>query len=50
VLQGEVTLLLDRQDVILQTSETAILKGVHHAWINHSDRDCVLFISAHGGR
>ena len=50
VLQGEVTLLLDRQDVILQTAETAILKGVHHAWINHSDRDCVLFISAHGGR
>lgn len=42
VLQGEITLLLDEEDVHLKAGDVVIQRGTNHAWSNRSDRPCLM--------
>jgi hypothetical protein len=49
ILEGEVTLVLDTEEVHLQAGDTVIQRGTNHAWSNRSDRPCIIAISSHPG-
>ena len=49
ILEGEVTLVLDTQEVHLKAGDTVVQRGTNHAWSNRSDRPCVIAISSHAG-
>jgi mannose-6-phosphate isomerase-like protein (cupin superfamily) len=38
VLEGEITMLLDEQEVLLKTGDVVIQRGTNHAWSNRSDK------------
>lgn len=40
VLEGEITLVLDREAIPLSTGDIVIQRGTSHAWSNRSDRVC----------
>ena len=50
VLEGEITLVLDTEEVHLTAGDTVVQRGTNHAWSNRSDRPCVIAISAHDAR
>ena len=41
VLSGEITMILDDQDVLLKAGDVVIQCGTNHAWSNRSDAPCV---------
>ena len=47
VLEGEVTLVLDTEEVHLKAGDSVIQRGTNHAWSNRSSRPCVVAISSH---
>ena len=47
VLEGEITLVLDTQEVQLKAGDTVVQRGTNHAWSNRSDKPCVMAISSH---
>ncbi len=47
VLEGEITLVLDTQEVQLKAGDTVVQRGTNHAWSNRSSRPCVIAISSH---
>jgi len=49
VLEGEITLVLDTEEVSLKAGDTVIHRGTNHAWSNRSDAPCVIAISSHDG-
>jgi uncharacterized cupin superfamily protein len=49
VLDGEITLVLDTQEVHLQEGDTVIQRGTNHAWSNRSDKPCRILMSQHDG-
>jgi mannose-6-phosphate isomerase-like protein (cupin superfamily) len=49
VLEGEITLVLDTEEVQLSAGDTVIQRGTNHAWSNRSGRPCVIAISSHDG-
>jgi mannose-6-phosphate isomerase-like protein (cupin superfamily) len=38
VLEGEITMLLDDEDVVLQAGDVIIQRGTNHCWANRSDK------------
>lgn len=50
VMSGEVTLVLDSEEVHLQAGDTVVNLGASHAWSNRSDTPCELFLSMHDGK
>ena len=38
VLEGEITMLMDEEDVVLQAGDVIIQRGTNHAWANRSDK------------
>jgi len=50
VMSGEVTLVLDTDEVHLQRGDTVVQLGANHAWSNRSGAPCELFVSSHDGR
>jgi len=38
VLEGEITMLLDDQDITLKAGDVVIQRGTNHAWSNRSDK------------
>jgi hypothetical protein len=40
VLEGEITLILDKGETIVRAGDIVIQRGTNHAWANRSDRDC----------
>ena len=42
VLQGEITMLLDDQDVLLRAGDVVIQRGTNHAWSNRSDKPALM--------
>jgi quercetin dioxygenase-like cupin family protein len=42
VLSGEITMILDDQDVLLKAGDVVIQCGTNHAWSNRSDAPCVV--------
>jgi hypothetical protein len=49
VIEGEITLVLDIEEVQLKAADTVVLRGSNHAWSNRSGRDCVIAFSSHDG-
>jgi mannose-6-phosphate isomerase-like protein (cupin superfamily) len=47
VLEGEITLVLDGEEVELKAGDTVVQRGTRHAWSNRSDSPCVVAISSH---
>ena len=50
VIEGEITLVLDTQEVELAAGDTVVQRGTNHAWSNRSNRPCVIAISSHDGK
>ena len=49
VIEGEITLVLDTQEVRLSAGDTVVQRGTNHAWSNRSDKPCVVAFSSHDG-
>lgn len=47
VLDGEITLVLDTEEVHLRAGDTVVQRGTNHAWSNRSDRPCTVAFSSH---
>lgn len=47
VLEGEITLVLDLEDVELKAGDTVVQRGTNHAWSNRSGRPCTIAFSSH---
>jgi uncharacterized cupin superfamily protein len=47
ILEGEVTLVLDTEEVNLSAGDTVVQRGTNHAWSNRSGRPCTIAISSH---
>jgi quercetin dioxygenase-like cupin family protein len=50
VLKGEITLVLDTEEVHLKAGDTVVQRGTNHAWSNRSDSACVVAFSSHDAR
>lgn len=50
VLEGELTLVLDTQEVAVKQGEFVINRGVSHAWSNRSERPATIAIASHDAR
>ena len=49
ILEGELTLVLDEEDVALKAGDVVIQRGTSHAWRNLSDKPCrILFVLIDG--
>lgn len=49
VIEGEITLVLDTEEVHLRAGDTVIQRGTSHAWSNRSDQRCIVAFSSHDG-
>jgi len=47
ILEGEITLVLDTEEVHLKAGDTVVQRGTNHAWSNRSNRPCRIAISSH---
>jgi hypothetical protein len=47
IIEGEVTLVLDLEEVNLCTGDTVVLRGANHAWSNRTDKPCIIAMSMH---
>jgi len=47
VLEGEITLLLDLEEVRLGAGDVVVQRGTRHAWSNRSARPCRIAMSSH---
>jgi uncharacterized cupin superfamily protein len=47
ILEGEITLVLDTEEVNLKTGDTVVQRGTNHAWSNRSAKPCVIAFSSH---
>jgi hypothetical protein len=47
VIEGEITLVLDTEEVNLEAGDTVVQRGTNHAWSNRSGRACVVVFSSH---
>jgi mannose-6-phosphate isomerase-like protein (cupin superfamily) len=47
VIEGEITLVLDTEEVELKAGDTVVQCGANHAWSNRSERPCVIAFSSH---
>ena len=50
ILEGEITLVLDKQEVALKAGDTVVQRGTNHAWSNRSHKPCRIAISSHDAR
>ena len=50
VLEGEITLVLETQEVHLKAGDTIVQRGTNHAWSNRSDAPCRIAFSLHDGK
>jgi uncharacterized cupin superfamily protein len=50
ILDGEITLVLDTEEVHLAAGDTVVQRGTNHAWSNRSSRPCTIAISSHDAR
>jgi ethanolamine utilization protein EutQ (cupin superfamily) len=49
VIEGELTLILDRGETIVRAGDIIIQRGTNHAWANRSDKNCrVAFVLIDG--
>jgi uncharacterized cupin superfamily protein len=50
VLEGELTLVLDTQEVVVKPGELVINRGANCAWSNRSTKPAVVAIAAHDAK
>jgi mannose-6-phosphate isomerase-like protein (cupin superfamily) len=50
VLDGEITLVLDTEEVQLKAGDTVVQRGTNHAWSNRSGKPCTIAFSSHDGK
>ena len=50
VLEGEITLVLDTQEVGMSAGEIAVLRGANHAWSNRSSKPARVSVCTHDGK
>jgi mannose-6-phosphate isomerase-like protein (cupin superfamily) len=50
ILEGDITLVLDSEEVHLKEGDTVIQRGTNHAWANRSDKPCIVVFSQHDGK
>lgn len=50
VIEGEITLVLDTEEVHLKAGDTVVQRGTSHAWSNRSDRPCTIAFSSHDAK
>jgi uncharacterized cupin superfamily protein len=49
VLAGEITLIVDRDEMIVRVGDIVIQRGTNHAWANRSGKNCrIAFILIDG--
>ncbi|MES2565085.1 MAG: cupin domain-containing protein [Pseudomonadota bacterium] len=49
ILEGEITLVLDTEEVELKAGDTVVQRGTNHAWSNRCQVPCVIAFSSHDG-
>jgi quercetin dioxygenase-like cupin family protein len=49
ILDGDITLVLDTQEVDLKEGDTVVIRGANHAWSNRSSGTCRILVSQHAG-
>lgn len=49
ILEGEITLILDTEEVHLKKGDIVVQQGTNHAWSNRCDRPCMIAFSHHDG-
>ena len=49
IQEGEITLILDKEEVNLNEGDTVVLLGANHSWSNRSEKNCIVFFSKHDG-
>lgn len=49
VLEGEISLVLDTQEVRLKVGDIVVQRGTNHAWSNRSNSPAVVAITSHDG-
>jgi naringenin degradation protein FdeH len=42
VLSGEITMVMDHEDVVLKAGDILVQCGTNHAWANRSDAPCII--------
>ena len=47
VIEGEITLVLDHEEVQLKAGDTVVQRGTNHAWSNRSGKPCTIAFSSH---
>ena len=47
VIEGEITLVLDLEEVRLKAGDTVVQRGTNHAWSNRSGKLCRIAFSSH---
>ena len=47
ILEGEITLVLDKEEVHLAEGDTVVQRGTNHAWSNRSNAPCIVIMSSH---
>lgn len=47
IQEGEITLVLDTEEVHLKAGDTVIQRGANHAWSNRSSAPCIILFSHH---
>ena len=50
VLEGEITLVLDTQEVVLSAGDVVVQRGTNHAWSNRGDRPAIVAVASHDGK
>ncbi len=50
VLQGDITLVLDTEEVHLTKGDVVVQRGTNHAWSNRTDKPCIMAFSHHDGK
>jgi hypothetical protein len=50
IIEGEITLVLDTEEVQLKAGYTVVQRGTNHAWSNRSDKPCVVAFTSHDGK
>ena len=50
ILEGEITLVLDTEEVKLSEGDVVVQRGTNHAWSNRSGKPCVIAFSSHDGK
>jgi mannose-6-phosphate isomerase-like protein (cupin superfamily) len=50
VTEGEIVLVLDKQEVVLKKGDFVVQRGTNHAWSNRSGSPAVVAIASHDGK